>query len=83
MTGFDQRRDFVDWVKNTDLVQLDDFTRDGFKTVFLDAGRLDPKQVSVLRHRAKKAGYEYVTMLDEQGRIVLSTTPNDRLVALP
>jgi len=83
VTDFDRRQDFVDWVKNTDLVQLDDFTPDGFKTVYLDADELDPKQAAVLRQRAKKAGYDYVTMLDQQGRIVFSTTPNDRRVALP
>ena len=80
MTDFDSRQDFVDWVKNNDLVQLDDFTRDGFQTVYLNTDELDPRQFHVLRSKARKAGYEYLNALDERGRLVFSTNPSDNRV---
>lgn len=73
--GFDQRKAFVDWVKNSDVVQLGDFTRDGFQTVYLTTN-LTPGIPNEVVKRATDAGYTY-RWKDQQGRLVFSTDGDD------
>ena len=72
------RRDFVDWVKNSDVVQLDDFTRDGYQTVWLTT---DATARSDVTRRALNAGYTH-RWNDEQGRLVFSTSGEDPRVTV-
>lgn len=82
MEGIDDRRAFVDWVKNSDVVQLDDFTRDGFQTVYLTTPPDVVLDVDDVTDRALDAGYSH-RWRDEQGRLVFSTSADDPLVTLP
>lgn len=77
MEGLNERRDFVDWVKNSDVVQLDDFTRDGFQTVFLTTTA--DADVDTVTERARDAGYSH-RWRDERGRLVFSTSGEPPLV---
>jgi len=73
------RRDFVDWVKNNDVVQLDDFTRDGYQTVWLTTDAPTWFDVNDVTRRALDAGYTH-RWTDELGRLVFSTSADDARV---
>jgi hypothetical protein len=75
------RRDFVDWVKNSDVVQLDDFTRDGYQTVWLTTDAPTWHDTNDVTRRALKAGYTH-RWNDEQGRLVFSTSGDDPRVTV-
>ena len=76
------RRDFVGWVKDNDVFQLDDFTRDGFRTVFLTRDAPTWFDVDDVTRRALDAGYTH-RWTDELGRLVFSTSAADARVTVP
>lgn len=77
MTGYERRKSFVDWVEDRDAVRLDDFTRDGYQTVYLDVDATpDPEAPPEVVKRATDAGYTH-RWWDQQGRLVFSTDDED------